>query len=80
MKKWIGSVLFLGLMTSGYAQCEQLVWSDEFDSPSIDLDNWSFEIGDDIQEDLAPVLANGESVTNAYKLLRDMIIFTSNRI
>lgn len=46
MKKWIGSVLFLGLMTSGYAQCEQLVWSDEFDSPSIDLDNWSFEIGD----------------------------------
>lgn len=35
---------------------------------------------EEIQEDLAPVLANGESITNAYKLLRDMIIFPSYRL
>jgi hypothetical protein len=35
---------------------------------------------DEIQEELAPVLATDENVTNAYKLIRDMIIFTSNRL
>jgi hypothetical protein len=31
---------------------------------------------DEIQEELAPVLATDENVTNAYKLIREMIIFT----
>jgi hypothetical protein len=35
---------------------------------------------DELQEELAPVLASNENVTNAYKLIRDMIIFTSNRL
>lgn len=34
----------------------------------------------EIQEELTPVLANNETVTKAYKLVRDMIIFTSNRL
>lgn len=35
---------------------------------------------DEIQAELSPVLASDESVTNAYKLIRDMIIFTSSRL
>ena len=26
------------------AQCSELVWSDEFDGPGIDLSKWSFEV------------------------------------
>lgn len=35
---------------------------------------------DEVAEELSPVLADGESVTNAYKLVRDMIVFTSHRL
>lgn len=34
----------------------------------------------EIQEELAPILADGEEVVQAYKLIRDMFVFTSNRL
>ncbi len=33
----------------------------------------------DVQEELAPILADDERVVSAYKLIRDLIVFTSNR-
>ncbi|GGF78952.1 PH domain-containing protein [Alteromonas lipolytica] len=33
----------------------------------------------DIQEELAPILGDSEKVVSAYKLVRDLIVFTSNR-
>ncbi len=34
----------------------------------------------DIQNELNPILANGESVQMAYKVIRDMYIFTNKRL
>ncbi|WP_028116299.1 PH domain-containing protein [Ferrimonas senticii] len=34
----------------------------------------------DVQEELAPILADNESVDLAYKLVRDMFIFTNKRL
>ncbi|MDC8832272.1 PH domain-containing protein [Alteromonas gilva] len=33
----------------------------------------------DVQEELSPILADDEKVVSAYKLIRDLIVFTSNR-
>lgn len=38
--------LLLVLPMIANAQCEQLVWSDEFDEPGINSDFWSYDIGD----------------------------------
>lgn len=35
---------------------------------------------DDVQEQLAPMLADNESVSTAYRLVRDLIVFTTSRI
>ena len=35
---------------------------------------------EDVQEQLAPMLADNESVSTAYRLVRDLIVFTSSRI
>ena len=34
----------------------------------------------EVQEDMAGVLAKSENITKAYKLVRDMILFTNNRM
>jgi len=34
----------------------------------------------EVQEDMAGVLAKSEHITKAYKLVRDMILFTNNRM
>ena len=34
----------------------------------------------EIQDELSPILADGESVVSAYKLVRDLIVFTTARI
>ena len=33
----------------------------------------------EVQEELAPILGDSERVVSAYKLVRDLIVFTSNR-
>lgn len=33
----------------------------------------------DVQEELSPILADSESVVSAYKLVRDLIVFTNSR-
>ncbi len=33
----------------------------------------------EVREELSPILADDESVVSAYKLVRDLIVFTSNR-
>ncbi|NVK55001.1 MAG: PH domain-containing protein [Alteromonadaceae bacterium] len=33
----------------------------------------------EVQEELSPILADDERVVSAYKLIRDLIVFTSNR-
>lgn len=33
----------------------------------------------EVQEELAPILGDGERGVSAYKLVRDLIVFTSNR-
>ena len=38
--------LFCTFTQLGYTQCANLVWSDEFDGNSLDLNNWSYQIGD----------------------------------
>jgi len=35
---------------------------------------------EEIQEQLAPMLADNESVSTAYRLVRDLIVFTTSRI
>ena len=43
--------LFLLLFPlAGGAQCPELIWSDEFDGDTLNLDNWSYEIGDGCTE------------------------------
>lgn len=34
----------------------------------------------EVQEDLAPILADGERIERAFKVIRDMYIFTSGRL
>lgn len=47
MKYALISMFFIGSMSlQAQNTCEQLVWSDEFDGAEIDMNNWSFEIGD----------------------------------
>ena len=38
--------LFCLLTHAAYSQCANLVWADEFDGTSLNLDNWSYQIGD----------------------------------
>jgi beta-glucanase (GH16 family) len=38
------AVLLLGWVPSAWAQCEQLVWKDEFDGNSLDLTKWEREV------------------------------------
>jgi len=45
MKKIITGLLVLTSITS-FAQCNQLVWSDEFNGNSVDLSKWAFQNGD----------------------------------
>ena len=45
MKKIITS-LFLISSLAAYSQCNQLVWSDEFNGNSVDLSKWAFQNGD----------------------------------
>lgn len=35
---------------------------------------------EDLQKELVPILANGESIEMAYKVIRDMYIFTNRRL
>ncbi|WP_306643209.1 family 16 glycosylhydrolase [Sanyastnella coralliicola] len=42
----LGVVGLLALTLSLNAQCEQLVWSDEFDGSTLDLSTWGFDLGD----------------------------------
>ncbi|MGI4832065.1 MAG: discoidin domain-containing protein [Janthinobacterium lividum] len=42
-------ILLLGLAQQAWAQCEKLAWHDEFDGPSIDRNNWDFELKGDGQ-------------------------------
>lgn len=35
-----------------HAQCPDLIWSDEFDGDALNLDNWSYEIGDGCDRNL----------------------------
>mgnify|MGYP001614289366 CR=1 FL=1 len=44
------------------------------------LGNASEVKAEDLQKELDPILANGESIKMAYKVLRDMFIFTGNRL
>ncbi len=44
------------------------------------LGNASEVDAEEIQQELAPILADGEQVIQAYKLIRDMFVFTSNRL
>ena len=44
------------------------------------LGNASEQSPQEIQQELAPILANGEIVDMAYKLVRDMFIFTNKRL
>ena len=39
-------ILFLLFSAGLAAQCPDLVWSDEFDGDTLDLNNWTYEIGD----------------------------------
>lgn len=45
MKKIITSLLVLSSIAT-YSQCNQLVWSDEFNGSSVDLSKWAFQNGD----------------------------------
>ncbi len=45
MKKIISTLLVLANVAA-YSQCNQLVWSDEFNGNSIDLTKWAFQNGD----------------------------------
>ncbi|MCP9236151.1 family 16 glycosylhydrolase [Lewinella sp. JB7] len=46
----ISFLFFLSATLS--AQCPELVWSDEFDGESLDLTNWTYEIGDGCDRNL----------------------------
>lgn len=50
---WLTRLLSLAAVllwqTPAWAQCEKLAWHDEFDGPSIDRNNWEFEIKGDGQ-------------------------------
>ena len=43
---------FLPFSASLSAQCPDLIWSDEFDGDALNLDNWTYEIGDGCDRDL----------------------------
>lgn len=45
MKIRFGILLFLVFTISNYGQSWKLIWSDEFDGPSINTSNWTFETG-----------------------------------
>ncbi|MFT4683274.1 MAG: beta-glucanase (GH16 family), partial [Flavobacteriales bacterium] len=46
MKYALISMFFIGSMSlQAQNTCEQLVWSDEFEGTEIDMNNWSFELG-----------------------------------
>ncbi|MFZ9046810.1 MAG: PKD domain-containing protein [Cyclobacteriaceae bacterium] len=44
------SLLLLCVSLTSQAQCPNLVWSDEFDGNSLDLTNWSYQLGDGCAE------------------------------
>ena len=44
------------------------------------LGNASKVEADDLQKDISKVLAEGESVEHAYKLIRDFFVFTNKRL
>ena len=52
MKKTVFSIMIASAMSlSAHSQqCDQLVWSDEFDGTSLNLDNWGFDLGDGCPE------------------------------
>ncbi len=47
MKRVYTVLLFVALCPLNlFSQCYNLVWSDEFDGPDLDLNNWNYNIGD----------------------------------
>ncbi|MDH3652092.1 MAG: glycoside hydrolase family 16 protein, partial [Saprospiraceae bacterium] len=39
-------IAMLAVSGSAAAQCPQLIWADEFDGTSLDIDNWNHQVGD----------------------------------
>lgn len=76
------------------AQCPNLIWADEFDGNSLDLTNWSYQIGDGCDINLCgwgnnelqsyqqanAVVANGELSITARNERRGNSNYTSTRI
>ncbi len=46
MRKLLLSFIFFFVISTLFAQCPQLIWSDEFDGEVVDTDKWEFQIGD----------------------------------
>jgi beta-glucanase (GH16 family)/PKD repeat protein len=55
----IAFVLIVPTLT--LAQCSQLVWSDEFNGTALDLNKWSYQIGNGTNDGLTPGWGNQES-------------------
>lgn len=45
MRKWCLIILGVFIISNGIAQCEFLVWADEFDGASLDEQKWGYAIG-----------------------------------
>ncbi len=61
-KTLIAGALLLGSVPNAvYAQCSQLVWSDEFNGTALDLNKWSYQIGTGTNDGLASGWGNEES-------------------
>ncbi|MTI29981.1 family 16 glycosylhydrolase, partial [Xanthovirga aplysinae] len=45
IKPLLGILIFCLVRTTAYSQCLELVWEDNFDSPTLDLSKWQYSLG-----------------------------------